>query len=258
MKLKETIKLRENPFPSPFSVKAEMLVEYFAHYGFKFEILDEGTIMLHDFYIPERFVKVKKLIDEKGLDLKIYHSIYPKYEEKDYKENPLWVILFSDIFINGIDFNITCKVCNKKRVLIDLSQKVPIVKSKKPIVSVNGQFTIVKNELKVKMETELSGAHFEFFDEQGEYFYLMARSKLGNLINTPDDFLEYGGTCPECNFPIFKMFYAPKKYSKLNWNGDDIVNSEFQVGKILFTGAAFKLLKKVDRTATRDGVVILE
>ena len=207
--------------------------------------------------LQETLIEEKKLIEEKGLDLKIYHSIFPKYEEKDYKENPLWMLLFPEIWIDEIDFEKKCTKCSKKFLAIDLNKNVALGKLKKPIVTVNAQFTIIKKELKVKIEAELSGGRFEKFDKQGEYFYLMARSNLGNLINTPDDFLEYGGTCPECNRPIFKMFFMPGKYLKSNWNGDDIVEDSFY-HDTLFTENAFKLIKSVEKKVIKDGVVILE
>ena len=257
MQLKETIKIRGKPFPKPLPIKADILVEYLSKEGIKFENLDGETLLLYEIYMSSRLTMVKKLIESKGLDLDIYHSLNTVYEEKDFRQNPLWILYFPDLSIDVLNFEKKCSVCRKKSVIMDFNKRIPYVKSKKPIVTVNGQFDIVRKELKKKIEEELSGAHFEPFDERGEYFYLLARNSLGDLVNPPEDFLDYGGVCPECNLPIYDIFFSPFKYSKPNWNGDDIVSGAFHEG-VLFTEKAYNLLKSVEKEVIRYGVVILK
>ena len=256
MQLRETIELSGIPFPKPLPIQAEILIEFFSQNGFKFEKLDR-VLLLNEIYSPNNLSKVKKLIESKGLDLKIDHSIWTEYEDSDFKENPLWILYFPEIWIDGIDFKRVCKICKKRKIIIDFNVRIPIVKSKKPIVTVNGQFTIVKKELKKRIAEELSGARFEPFDETEEYFHLLSRSDLGELINTPDDFFGYNGICPECKLPVFKMFYGSLTYSKSNWNGEDIVSGTFHSG-VFFTKKAYKLLKSVEKETIRDSVVILK
>jgi hypothetical protein len=257
MQLRETITLSGQTLSKPLPRPAEELVELFAKNGFKFENLGDETLLLNEIYSLDRFPKFKELIAKYGLKLKIYHSIWTVYENKDYKQNPLWTLLFPEIFIDGVDFEKKCSLCSKNTVVIDSNKRVHQVKSKKPVVTVNGQFTIVKKELKIKMESELSGTYFEPFDECGEYFHLLAKSSLGDLINTPEDFIEYGGICKECNLPVFKMFFSALKYSKKNWNGDDIVSGAYYEG-VFFTETAYKLLKSVEKEVSKYGVVVLK
>lgn len=256
MYLRETIELSGIPFPKPLPIQAEILNEFFSQNGFKFEKL-ERVLLLNEIYSPHNLSKIKNLIELKGLDLKIDHSIWTEYEDNDFKENPLWILYFPDIWIEGMDFKRVCKICQKRKIIIDLKKRIPKVKSRKPILSVNGQFTIVKKELKKKIEEELSGALFEPFDEREEYFHLFSRSNLGELINAPDDFLEYNGICPECKLPRFKMFFGSLAYAKSDWNGDDIVSGAFHEG-VFFTEKAYNLLKSAEKDVARDSVVILK
>lgn len=256
MQLREMIKLRGKPFPKPLPIKPEILVEYFSENGFNFEIVDE-VLLYNEIYSPGNFSEFKKLLHDKDLDLKVRHSIWTEYDDEDFEQHPLWILFFPDIFIDEIDLEKTCKTCNKKNVCIDTNKKVPFVNSKKPIVSVNGDFTIVRQDLKKKMEIELMGANFEPFDEKGEYFYLLSKGNLGELVNSSDDFIGYNGICPECNQPIFKMFFGALKYSKSNWNGDDIISGAFHSG-LFYTKKAYQLLKSVEKEVIRYGVVVLK
>jgi major membrane immunogen (membrane-anchored lipoprotein) len=53
------------------------------------------------------------------------------------------------------------------------------------------------------------------------------------------------------------MFFSALKYSKANWNGDDVVSGAFHSG-VFFTEKAFTLLKSVEKETIRYGVVILK
>jgi hypothetical protein len=256
MYLREVIKLEGKPFPEPLPIQPEILTEYFYKNGFEFEILD-GVLIFNEIYSPGRLSNLKKLLQAKDLDLEVRHSIWTEYEDEDFEQNPLWILYFPDIFIDEINFDRRCKVCNKRKVVIDLEKRVTRVKSKKPIVAVNGQFTIVRKDLKDKIDKELSGAYFEPFDENEEYFHLLSKNSLGELVNTPDDFIGYNGICPECKLPVFKMFFGTPAYSKSKWNGDDIVSGDFR-RELFFTKKAYKLLKSVEKETIRDSVVRLK
>lgn len=256
MKLKEMIKLRGNPFPKPLPIQPEIIAEYFSKNGFKFELVDR-VLMYNEIYSPSRFSEFNKLLQTKNLDLEVRHSIWTEYEDEDFEQNPLWILYFPDIFIDGINFEKICEVCKKSTVVIDIEKRVPNVKSKKPIVAVNGQFMIVRKDLMARIEKELSGAYFEPFDESEEYFHLLSKNSLGDLVNTPDDFIDYAGICPECKLPVFKMLFGSLAYAKSNWNGDDIVSGAFHSG-VFFTKKAYKLLKSVEKEIIRDSVVILK
>ncbi|MFC2155798.1 hypothetical protein ACFLRB_04845 [Acidobacteriota bacterium] len=256
MQLREMIRLMGKPFPKPLPIQPEILAEYFSENGFNSEILD-GVLLFNEIYSPGRLSEFKKLLQAKDLDLEVRHSIWTEYEDEDFEKNPLWILLFPDFFIDGLDFKNTCKVCNKSTVVVDLDKRVTRVKSKKPIVSVNGQFTIVKKDLKDKMVKELSGLYFEPFDENEEYFHLLSKSSLGELVNTPDDFIGYNGICPKCKLPVFKMFFGSLAFAQSNWNGDDIVSGDFNRG-VFFSEKAYQLIKSVEKEVSRDSVVILK
>ena len=256
MHLREVIKLEGKPFPNPLPIQPEILVEYFSKNGFTFEILDQ-VLLFNEIYAPGRLSKLNKLLEAKNLDLKVRHSIWTEYDEEDFERHPLWILYFPDIFIDGIDFDKSCKICDKRTVEIDLDKRVKSVKSKKPIVSVNGQFTIVRKDLKDRMDKELSGTHFEPFDENKEYFHLLSKSNLGELVNTSEDFIDYNGICSECKLPLFKMFFGSLTYAKSKWNGDDIASGDFHSG-VFFTKKAYKLLKSVEEDIIKEGIVILK
>jgi hypothetical protein len=257
MYLREVIKLRGKPFPEPLPIQAEIIVEYLATNGIEFNKLDEETLILNDIYIPERLSQVEKLIADRGLNLEILRSVCINFEEEDYERNPLWILYFPEIWIDEVDFQKLCKVCNKKSIVLDLTKRVPRIISKKQVVTVNGQFTIVKKELKDKIDSNLSGAHFEPFDESGEYFHLLSKNSLGELVNSEEDFFGFNGICPECKTPVYDMFFGALKYKKSNWNGDDIVSGAFHEG-VLFTEKAYKILKAAEKEVSREGVVILK
>lgn len=256
MQVRETIELSGKPFPKPLPIQADIMVEFFAKNGFIFKHLDR-TLLQNEIYSRDRISQLKKLLEAKGFDLEVDHSIWTEYEDEDFEQHPLWILLFPDIFIDEIDFEKTCKVCNKITICIDTNKKVPFIKSIKPIVAVNGQFTIVRKDLKKKMEIELIGSNFEPFDEKGEYFYLLSKRNLGELVNSSGDFIGYNGICSDCNLPIFKMFFGAQAYAKSNWNGDDIVSGAFH-SSLFYTKKAYQLLKSVEKKVSRYGVAILK
>jgi hypothetical protein len=256
MQIRETITLAGQPFPKSLPKPASVIIDLFKNVGLKFEDMGR-TLILNEFYSPDRICLVKKMVNENGLDLKINHSVWTEYGEEDYSSNPLWILLFPDILIDEIDFLRVCRSCNKKSLAIDINKKVPYVKTKKAIVTVNSQFTIVRKDIMTKMRDELTGAQFEPFDYKEEYFLLLSRCHLGELINSNSDFIGFEGKCEECNLPKYKIFFGPLCYSKFSWNGDDIVSGDFHNGQF-FSPKAYDLLKSEEKEVTKSGVVIMK
>ena len=255
MKLKEQITLSA-VLPKPLPIPADEIIEFFKKNGYKFE--DHGrTLFLHEAFLPKRYTDIKRLVDNIGLDLDIYHWVRPIFENKDYENACLWVLYFNDLWVKGIDFENVCKACGIRLISIDKSKRVARLNFRWPIASVNAQFTIVSRELRDKIMKELSGGIFEPFDWKGRYYYLLARSNLGDLINTKEDFINFKGTCFQCGSPKYDIFYGAQCHSKDKWNGDDIVFSNFHHG-LFFTKKAYKFLKSLRIKIIRSGVVLLK
>jgi hypothetical protein len=155
------------------------------------------------------------------------------------------------------DLERTCGDCGAQRIIVDTTVQVANVNANKAILTVNGQFTIVRNDLCKAMIEDLNGFSFEPFDGNGQYFYLQAKSRLKKIIIKNDEVLNFKGNCPQCNAPKYDMFFGPLRYLKREWSGDDIVHSDFQ-DNLLFTEKAFNVIKKFENEITMDGIALFE
>lgn len=255
MYIMEKIRLSGQPFPKPLPRPAKKIVAMLASHGYLFKDMGR-TILLTDVFVPGRFEHVKELLAKKKLNLKIDYSRWPVIEEKDYEQSPLWMLVFPDIWIDDIDLSKKCEKCGRRIEAENPAVSVNKVKSKEPVGTVNTHFTIVNSMVKEEMSKSLKGCYFSPFDEEGEYHVLQSQSSVGELTNPPDDFIGYKGVCLECQQPDFDVFVGPYKYSKHQWNGDDIVSGAFSIG-LLFTKKAYDLLISLGVDASREGVVIL-
>lgn len=256
MEVRETITLAGQPFSTPLPRSAGELIAFFASHGQRFQDMGR-TLVLNESFEPNRLPHVDLLARELNLNLKIDHSVWTVYDDSDYQRSSLWILYFPDVWIREINFVETCQECGKRSIIIDTKRKVSQVNSQKPIVSVNGQFPIIHHSLYEIVRTELSGALLEPFDRKERYFYLLAESHLGKLINTCNDFIGAQSPCPLCGEPRFEIFYAPYCYSKESWNGDDVVSGDFHNG-LFFTSKAYQVLNVSASNVSRGGVVLLK
>lgn len=246
------------PFPKPLPVPLDLLQRTFFEHGFSFEGMGNNrTIALNDVYAPERLSKIQQIVEAEKWDVKVTRSVWPEYDDRDYELAPLWVVNFTDLWIDEIDFSSTCDECGRKRIEVDTSIRVSEVKSKKPLHSVNGQFKIVAAEVMSAIVGSLVGACFQPFDDQEKYFYLGSECDLGPLAIKDDEVIGYTGECPQCKLPKFTTFFGPLRFAKSRWAGEDVAHESFHDG-CLFTPKAFDLLRTFDRGLSRDGIALLE
>jgi len=246
-----------SPFPEPLPMSTHSLIENLREDGFNFDELSPTSIKLDGIYSPGLFDEIQQIIDSKGLAVKVTRQFWNVWSDEDYNQAPLWNTHFPDLWIDEIDFASTCDECGRKRIEVDTSIRVPEVKSKKPLHSVNGQFKIVSAEVKSAIANSLVGACFYPFDQQERYFYLGARCNLGPLVIHDDEVIGYTGDCPRCKLPKFTTFFGPLRYAGSRWSGEDVVQESFHDG-FLFTPRAFELLRTFDRGLSRDGIALLD
>ncbi len=82
MQIKEKIRLAGKPFPKPLPRPAKKLIALFASPGYQFKDMGR-TLLLYDSFSPSRFERIKELIKDAKLDLKIDYSRRTVFEEQD-------------------------------------------------------------------------------------------------------------------------------------------------------------------------------
>lgn len=257
MEIRESICIEGAPFPRPLPVPLDVILRTFSQHGFRFEDMGSNrTTMFSALYDPGRLSQIEKIVEAERWEVKVTQSVWPVFDDQDYEQAPLWVIYFPDLWIDEIDFSSACGECGRKRITVDTRVRVSEVRSKKPLLSVNGQFKIVAARVASAIGGTLSGACFHPFDDQGRYFYLNSERDLGHLI-VKEEVIGYTGPCSQCGRPKFTMFFGPLRFAKSLWQGDDIVHESFHDG-YLFTPDAFGLLRTFDRTLKRNGIALLE
>lgn len=257
MELHEMIQLRGNPFPKPLPKPASEMIALLKPLGVTFE--DEGGVLrFRGQYDPSRLTKIKQLLSQQKLDADVWRSIWAVYDVQDFTIAPLWLLLgIPEIWVSGVDFAETCDVCGRKKFHVDPSVRVQSVDTRKPIVTVNGQFTIVRNDVANRVEKELSGANLPPFDEEGKYRYFLSERSLRHLIVKPDQAIGLDGTCKKCKSPIFEMFFGPLRYASTEWKGEDVIHCDF-LSCNAYTPKAYELLRKVEKKVAKDGIILLE
>jgi len=246
------------PFCVPLPKPSEELIDEINKFGFQFEELSPTTIIHDALYESGQYERVQKVTDSLEWDVHVHRQFWTVYSDEDYEQSPLWITYFPDIWIDEIDFSSTCEECSRKRFKIDTSIRVPAVKSKKPLHSVNGQFMIVSAEVRSAIADSLVGACFHPFDEQDRYFYLRSVCDMGPLLIGDDEAIGYTGEeCSQCKIPKFTTFLGPLRFSKSRWSGEDIVHESFYDG-CLFTPKAFGLLRTFNRRLSRGGIALLD
>lgn len=226
--------------------------------GHTFEdVGNNRSIKLDELFKPERLSEIEQIVKKENWPVEINRSVWTVYDDQDYESAPLWALAFTDIWIDAVDFSSKCSVCGREHIKGDSDVQVPSVKSKRPILYVNGQFVIVDNVARDAIEAQLTGVHFLPFDEKGQYHYLLADIDLGSLVIKDDEVIGYSGDCPECGLPLFKTLFGPTRYDKHQWSGQDIVSESFH-RQLLFIQKAFKVLKAIDSKTRRIALALLE
>ena len=253
---KETIRIRGVPFQEGLPLPSSEFINVFSNNGLLF--IDEGnSIQLYENYDCKRIDVVRNIVDDSKWAVDVRHSIWTFYDDCDYLESPLWDLVFPEIWIDELDFENQCSECNVKRIFIDTSIKINGFKCNHAICVVNGQFIIVRNDLRLAIESSLSGARFSPFDFDEAFYYLEGTSALKNIIIRNDEVINFNGICNKCSFPKYDMFFGPLRYKKDEWDGKDIVHATYLDG-LLFSKHAYNLMKTFEKNIEKDGVAFLE
>jgi hypothetical protein len=257
METHEMIQLRGAPFPKPLPQPASELIALFKAEGVHFQ--DEGGVLrFRGAYDPARLPKVNELLSANGLSIDVRRSIWTVYDDQDFRMAPLWLLLgIPEIWISEIDFALTCTVCGRKRIQVNPNVRVQSVATRKPIVNVNGQFTIVRSDVASQIDKDLSGAKLLPFDKQGRYYYLLSTRHLLHLIIRADQTIGFSGQCDKCGLPIFEMFFGPLRYSSEEWKMEDVMHCNF-LSCNAYTPKAYDLLRKFEKKVVKDGIILLE
>lgn len=256
MKFKESIKLQARSMLDSFSLSSDQL-EMLQASGFSFKQVGSAVLM-EATYSPSNIEAITSFVKSHDVDAEIRHSVWPEFDVEDYTNSPLWILRFPELWIDGIDFRTTCHNCGATCVVVDPATKVASVNSKgKPLLTVNGQFTIVREDISLLIQAKLAGAKFAPFDVAGKYLYLLSSTRLSPLLVHPDEVIGFEGICTGCKSPRCDMYFGPLRYSSASWSGDDIVFAEFHDANVYSPGAA-EVLMKLERGAVRDGIVLLE
>lgn len=235
----------------------ELCTNLLTQNGYKFEDNGISLIIRKEFKSPGFFENIKKIIKIINFNLKLNRFIDIEYSKEDWESAELIRILFPEAWLNDKSFETTCKKCGKKKIEVDTGYQISSFNSNKPIICINGEFTVVNKQTKNKIiQTGYKGALFTAFDKSGNYFHLSARSSITGLIIKEDEVLNYKGICPKCGKHDYDMILGPTRYPKSNWNGDDFVIDEF-MGQILVSKKTYDQLKKIDKKIERDEPIFL-
>ena len=125
----EMITLEGRPFPMPLPLPAAELMAIFRPKGLAFS--DEGrTLVFRSTYEHQRLEFVNELIVQLDLDLEVTHSVWSTFNEQDFRDAPLWIVYFPEIWVNEVDFSLTCEVCGSRRIVVNPAVRVEIVEAK--------------------------------------------------------------------------------------------------------------------------------
>lgn len=256
MKTFEQITVRGHPFPASLPLAADQMIAIFRSHGADF--VKDGMVLLYRGHFErERLENVRNAIEAHGLSANATRVVWSEYDDEDYKVAALCLLGGKpEIWIDSIDVTLTCTKCGRKRSHIKPDMQVDRVETDKPIVSVNGQFTIVRDDVARRISNELRGARMPPFDTEGRYRYLLPERSLGKLIVGADNAIEPNGSCASCGTPLFETLLGPWTYSRSEYHGEDIVGCEVLDGNA-YSRRAFDFFKAVERRIVRGDIVDL-
>lgn len=257
MILNEIISIEGDPFPSPLPIPGPEFVAFLSLHGFTFED-EDGTLRLRQIYEPTRLEHLQRLLNEHCIKVEVTRSVRPLFDDTDFNRAPLWAVLFPDVFISEVEhFRIDCRNCGKRRIRVDRDVQVEVVKSKKPFLSVNGDFDIVRTDIGKQMEETFSGTLLSPFDKHGRYQYLLSKSHLRHLLIRLTEVSRFDGECSECSSPLFGNHFGPFRYPREEWNGDDIVYSDC-LETLCYAPRVFEFMRRHEKRIRKHGIVLFE
>lgn len=243
MEILERIRLEGTPFPRDLPMPPSQLIEYvFRTTGLRFTSHNRRIVQLQGPYVPGRKEVAEMVVASLPESIKVSHSVWTTFDEIDFQKAPFWGTYFADHWIDDLSFSYQCSECQRKRIKLDPSIRVESVASDRPAITVNGEFKIVNNDTRRLLLDSLSGVRFTPFDEQHEYYYLLANTSFDRLKNKPSEFIGYHGLCRLCGMPICQFICGPVRFDASHWSGEDLMYDVYHES-IVFTQKAFHILK---------------
>ncbi len=217
-----------------------------------------SSLHLEGVYEPGRLAAVARLLEQHALRAQAHHSVYPIFSDEEYRAADLVELFFPDHWVDELESAAPCPECGRQIVKIDTGFRVSKVRSRHAVLSVNGEFTVVGRKVKDGLQRgDLEGCRFEPFSEDEAFFYLLARSGLGDPIIRPDESLGYAGPCSTCGRPRFRVHFGPLRFPRAAWTGDDFAWCDF-TSSLLYSPRAVTAIQKYQPDAERGDPVFLE
>jgi hypothetical protein len=217
-----------------------------------------SSLILHQDYCRGAYEDIEQKLTAAKVRPKLFQNIYPEFDDADYSGAPLLNVAFPDLSISGMPLVYRCPVCERRRTAREYATRVSRVNSAAPALSVNGTFDILSfGTLKQLERVGLRGMENRPFDEEGQYFYLSARTELGELIIHPGETRGYRGHCPACAMPRFEVYFGPFRFSRSKWSGDDFVWAEL-IDRVVVSQRAYAELIRMETGVMKLSPVMLE
>lgn len=220
--------------------------------------LSGASLHLNLPYVPDRIQSLHKKLASLRLNPKVHHSVFPVFSDSDYGAANLVELYFPDHWEDSISTSAKCAGCGRRTAVAIPDPAVDRVKSKRRVLSVNGDLPIFAREVCQAIDRAgLKGASFQLFDRADSFFYVEASSRLAAPIFRPDEVLGLAGSCAACGRPSFRVRFGPLRFSRVEWSGDDFVWCDLICG-LVYSKAAEALLRQHESKISRGNPVVLE
>jgi len=250
------VRIRETITISGVGGAAEHILDLLSS-AYPFEV-SGSSLLLHKDYSPGVFEDVEERLKAARVQPRLFHSIFPEFDDADYADAPLLDVAFPDVSIGGEVFVVRCPACGTRRTERECCRQVRRVNSNAQLASVNGAVEILSySALDALLRAGLSGLEARPFDAQGRFSYLAARTELGEFVIRPDETRGYRGRCTGCGGPLFDVHFGPFRFLQRCWSGDDFVWAEF-IDHVVVSQAAYAELLRLEAGVMRLSPVLLE
>jgi hypothetical protein len=217
-----------------------------------------SSLIIHQDYRVGAVEDIAQRLAAANLTPRLFHNIYPEFEEADFSEAPLVNVAFPDVSISGEPMVLKCPECGTRRTSRDYGKWVRRVSSAAPVLSVNGAVDILTYAaLDQIRDAGLRGLEDHPFDEEGRYSYLAARTELGEALIHTDETRGYRGRCGVCGRPLFDVHFGPFRFSRGKWSGEDFAWAEI-IDRVVVSHAAYAQLVRMGTGVMRLSPVVLE
>jgi hypothetical protein len=216
------------------------------------------SLILHQDYCPDTLEKIERCLASTKLRPRIFHNIYPEFDDADFSSAPLLNIAFPDLSVGGESLVVKCPACGTRRTEREHRRRVRRVGSSAPLLTVNGAVDILSSSALEELgRAGLRGLEPWAFDEEDRYFYLATRSDLGPLVVHTDESRGYRGRCPVCDKPLFEVHFGAFRFARDRWSGDDFVWAEL-IDRAVVSQDAYAHLILLGAEVTRLSPVLLD